>query len=83
MDSFQKILQENIISEATVKVSPVDAKAFLKKFNGKDFFELSGSEVDDVLAFAKKNKYRKSKNAPGSTARMYYDYLTKLSRRKK
>lgn len=41
----------------------------------KDFFDLSSSAVDDLLAYAKLYKYRKSKNAPGSTARMYYQYL--------
>jgi len=40
-----------------------------------DFFELRSSEVNKVLDMAKAARYYKSKNAPGSRARMYYQYL--------
>jgi hypothetical protein len=41
----------------------------------KDFFVLRGSEVGDLLAIARLKGYRKSKSAPGSTARMLFRYL--------
>jgi hypothetical protein len=41
----------------------------------KDYFALRGSEVEIVLDVAKAAGYRKSKSAPGSKARMFYEYL--------
>ena len=41
----------------------------------QDFFTLSSHDVGIVLDVAKAAGYRKSKNAPGSTARMFYSYL--------
>lgn len=40
-----------------------------------DFYALSRSCVELILWHAKKNGYRKARNAPGSTARMYHAYL--------
>jgi hypothetical protein len=66
---------------AAKKVSKYDAKIMAKNeginFN-KDFFELSNSEKNILLEIAKKQGYRKSKNAPGSTARMYFEYLDRI-----
>jgi hypothetical protein len=45
----------------------------------RDFFELSSSEVQRILEVAKLAGYRKRKDAPGSTARMYFQYLSRLS----
>jgi hypothetical protein len=42
-----------------------------------DFHALRSSDVDIVLAVAKAAGYRKSKNAPGSRARMFYSYLAR------
>ena len=47
----------------------------------KDFHELRSSDVEKILQAAKIAKYRKSKTAPGSTARMYYEYLQRLAGR--
>jgi hypothetical protein len=56
-----------------------DARVLLRKVgidvNGRDYHQLRSSEVEQVLAVAKLYRYRKSKNAPGSTARMFYEYL--------
>lgn len=40
-----------------------------------NFFALSSSQVGLVLEAVKKSGYRKRRDAPGSTARMYYQYL--------
>ena len=45
---------------------------------GRDFHELSSYEVGRVADLAKMAGYRKRKNAPGSTARMYFQYLSRL-----
>lgn len=42
---------------------------------GADFFTLRTSEVGIVLDVAKAAGYRKRKDAPGSTARMFYQYM--------
>jgi len=66
---------------AVKKISKYDAKIMAKNeginFN-KDIFELSNSEKNILLEIAKKQGYRKSKNAPGSTARMYFEYLNRI-----
>lgn len=40
-----------------------------------DFHTLRSEEVERVLAEADRVRYRKSKNAPGSRARMFWQYL--------
>lgn len=45
-----------------------------------DFFVLSTSKVSDLVDAARKVGYRKSRNAPGSTARMFHKYLQRLCR---
>lgn len=47
----------------------------------KDFFQLTSSEVDRVLAGARATGYQKSKGAPGSRGRMYYGYLQRIAGR--
>lgn len=44
---------------------------------GADFHALPRSQVDRVLDAAKLVKYRKSKTAPGSRARMYFQMLAR------
>lgn len=44
----------------------------------RDFHELSSNEVGTVLDMAREAGYRKRKDAPGSTARMYFQYLSRL-----
>jgi len=48
----------------------------------KDFYQLSSSEVERVLAAADEHKYRKPRNANGSRARYFFAALQRaLSRR--
>ena len=47
----------------------------------KDFFTLSHAEVQIVIDMAKAAKYRKPKNANGSTARYYYARLQRKARK--
>lgn len=70
-----------LVDEAGRKISPFDAHEFLKNngWLGKDFFTLSSSDVHTLLDYAKQVKYRKSASAPGSTGRMFFQYLTKLA----
>lgn len=42
---------------------------------GADFHTLRSWQVDSLLAWAKANKYRKPRNAVGSTARYYHAML--------
>ena len=42
---------------------------------GADFHKLDSTKVGYLAEWAAAMKYRKAKNAPGSTARMYHDYL--------
>lgn len=44
---------------------------------GRDFHSLSSGEVDKVVTAAKAVGYRKSKSAPGSTGRMFYEYVNR------
>ena len=63
------------------KISPEEAKRLIESDGidfRRDFFQLSSSEVQRVLEVAKLAGYRKSKSAPGSTARMYFQYLSRL-----
>jgi hypothetical protein len=45
----------------------------------RDFFEMASSDVGLIVDGAKKAGYRKSKNAPGSTGRMYFQLLKRKS----
>lgn len=64
------------------KISSREAKQLLASddidLNKRDYFDLSGSEVGRVVEVAKLAGYRKSKNAPGSTARMFVQHLRRL-----
>ena len=75
MKTFRELLNEK------VDILPKEAKEILNNLSSDNFHILSSSEVDELVDLAKKNKYRKSKNAPGSTARMFFQYLEKLSKR--
>lgn len=63
------------------KITHQEAKQLLKS-EGVDFSrdsdELSLSTKNRIAEVAKLAGYRKSKNAPGSTARMYFQYLGRL-----
>jgi len=63
------------------KMSHEDARDMLMN-NGvsfdEDFHALSSDAVDRISQAAKATGYRKRKDAPGSTARMYYTYLQRL-----
>lgn len=45
----------------------------------EDFFALRGDTVGLIVNGAKRAGYRKSKNAPGSLGRMYFQLLRKKS----
>lgn len=56
------------------------AKQLLKKAGvpmGRDSHTLSSSQMDVVVTTAKAVGYRKSKNAPGSTGRMFYEFVNR------
>ncbi len=60
------------------KIAHCDAKRWLERQGvdtRKDFFELPGHDVGLVVEAAKRTGYRKSKYAPGSTGRMYFQLL--------
>lgn len=57
---------------------PLDAIDLCERYQiprGRDFHTLDSSAVESVIAAADCVKYRKSKAAPGSRARMFYQYL--------
>lgn len=57
-----------------------DARERLREFGvplDQNFFTLSWEHKEGILQAAKKHGYRKSKNANGSTARMFYEYANK------
>lgn len=64
------------------KLTPQEAKRLLES-EGVDFSRgyyesISTSEGERIAEVARMAGYRKSKNAPGSTGRMYYEYLSRL-----
>ncbi len=68
-------------SHARKKIDPLEAKRRLEVAGvdfSKDFHALPSSQVDLVLDAARTAGYRKRKDAPGSTARMYFQRLSRL-----
>lgn len=65
----------------------VNLDAALTTFNGagisieEDFHVLRSSQVDVIVDLAKKQCYRKPKNANGSTGRCYFEALQRAYRR--
>jgi len=61
-----------------MRLTPDQARAicnvFCIPFN-RDFHTLNSQHVQNILDAATANKYRKPRNANGSTARYYYSYL--------
>ena len=73
------------IEESELTESKIDHHTALDILNQaggstSDFHELGSNEVDTLLKHAKIHKYRKSPSAPGSTARMFHQHLTKIVR---
>lgn len=67
-----------------MKTTPHDAVAIFNALGIKedeDFHVLHSSKVDGLVTEARARGYRKSKDAPGSTARMYHAYLLRLVRK--
>jgi hypothetical protein len=63
------------------KLDPHEAKQQLKTAGlnfSRDFHQLSSSQKDLLLDSARTTGYCKRKDAPGSTARMYFQYLARL-----
>jgi hypothetical protein len=63
------------------KLTPQQAKAMLMADGmsfQEDFHALGSSAVQALADVTKLAGYRKSKNAPGSTARMFYQYLSRV-----
>jgi hypothetical protein len=68
-------------AHARKKISPHEAKRLLQSDGidfRQDFHQLSSSEVQRILEVARLAGYRKRKDAPGSTARMYFQYLDRV-----
>ncbi len=58
-----------------VEAYRTDARAILQAVNarcGQDFFSLSSTQVDRLLAYADARRYQKPKNATGSRAMCFY-----------
>ena len=49
---------------------------------GEDFHRLRSGQVESLLAEAKRLKYRTPRNANGSRARMFCQYLQRVANRK-
>jgi hypothetical protein len=63
------------------KLDPHEARSHLEAAGvdfSRDFHELPSSNVELLLSTARAAGYRKRKDAPGSTARMYFQYLSRL-----
>lgn len=63
------------------KLSPEAAKRMLESAGvdfRKDFHAQGSATVQLLLDVAKMMGYRKSKSAPGSTARMFYQYMERV-----
>jgi hypothetical protein len=63
------------------KLSACDAKKLLEAEGipfGVDVHSIGVANLGRVAEVAKQAGYRKPKNAPGSTGRMYYQYLNRL-----
>ena len=82
----KKVNEENLDEGIKSKLTPDEAHAVLKKHgSGKDtnFFSLSSSQVSGLVDHAKSIGYRKGRNAPGSTGRMYHDALQRHAAKSK
>ena len=62
------------ITKQTAKRIAIDYGINFKK----DFYDLSSSQVTDLLKVAKMQGYKKPKTATGSTGRYYFEYLSKV-----
>jgi hypothetical protein len=62
------------------KMEKITAREILDKHDarGKDFHTLSSSQVSGLVDSAKEHGYHKSKNAPGSTGRMFHQHLHRI-----
>ena len=64
------------------KLTHEEAKRLLESEGidfSRDYYEsVSTSDSARIAEVSKRTGYRKSKNAPGSTGRMYYEYLSRL-----
>lgn len=70
-----------LLSRVQVARDPHAAKQHLKAAGvnfSSDFHQLPRRQVELILATAHAAEYRKRKDAPGSTARMYFQYLSRL-----
>ena len=63
------------------KLNKYEAKHILDKCGGegRDFYTLHSDHVSALVDASKKAEFRKSKNAKGSTARMFHDHLNRIS----
>ncbi len=62
----------------SARIEPSRARDILAKCKAAgNFHALPRYAVDSLLEEARAHGYRKSKNAPGSTARMFHGYLTR------
>lgn len=82
LSSYDEVMQE---ANGKEQLTPELAKGILNdlEIEGKDFFTLSSSKVHELLDVAKQYGYKKSKNAPGSTARIFHQYIQHLAKKAK
>jgi hypothetical protein len=78
--AVNKLVKEEQIDEGTSRIDPKTAHDILTKHDAhRNFFTLPSSTVGALVDHAKEHKYRKGKNAPGSTGRMFHGHLTRLA----
>ena len=81
---LQDLSRMGVVTEdhATMKkLDPYEARHRLETDGvdfSSDFHQLPRSQVQLILDAARAAKYHKRKDAPGSTARMYFQYLSRL-----
>ena len=71
--------------ERNPTIEPVDARETLAQLGiplGTDTDTLPSDVMRELAAEARRRKYRKSKSAPGSTGRMFHEYLQRRARAK-
>lgn len=68
------------LEEGRSRIDSVTAHEILTKHDAhQNFFTLRTHQVHGLLDSAKEHGYRKSKNAPGSTGRMFHQHLSRLA----
>lgn len=78
VNESEEVLDESIFElEEGRMIPPRDAKDILDQAGGadKDFFELPSHHVSTLLQHMKEQKFKRRKDHPGSTVRMFHQHL--------